>query len=223
MAKRELKHLKAAASRTDYPSMGRFAAALYEHGCTDREVIRRCYGVEFPDEFFLFARADDDAEEVELVDGGCLVWELASPSTRGGLRMQANPVWRAELQAFAIDPGLIPLTDLPNEGRYGSCLICYHTEELAAGRSTVFGLRDRSYGHGVVPEFGPDTRPERYGPSLLAVLHENESDKLRGVQEEAADPRNYTGFGAITSDQVEEQRHWVQLVEDLQRRLATLE
>ncbi|BBC35364.1 hypothetical protein SGFS_066580 [Streptomyces graminofaciens] len=222
MAKQELKGLKAAASRTDRQSMIRFAAALHDHGCTDREVVRRCYGVEFPDEFFLFARTDPEALEFEFVDSGCLVWDLAVPMRTGDPRWEPGPMWGVEMRAFAVDPGLIPLTALGHHGRYGRSLLCYHSGELAAGRSTVFGLSDRSRRE-YLPAFGPDARPEPCGPSLLAVLHEHESDKVRMVQAQADDPMNHTGFGAVTSDQVEERREWVRLIEDMQRRLATPE
>jgi hypothetical protein len=44
----------------DYPSMARLARALYETGLGPREVVRDCYGVELPEEFFVLHEADPE-------------------------------------------------------------------------------------------------------------------------------------------------------------------
>src|SRR6266508_2612080 len=209
----ELARLKAVASRSDYRSMVRFAVALAEHGHDDRAIIRMCYGVDCPDEFFMLSR--HHWQRYALATN--LPWQLIAPPQQRRQSPDPDSMWRVELEAYAIDPGLVPIDYLEDDyAEYGSALICYHLDELAAGRSTIFGLDDRYGDH--VRTFPPGTVPERYGPSWLAVLHGYERDKLRIVEEHYADLSN-RGFGSIERKDVEKQLAEVRFVEELQVRL----
>lgn len=196
-------------SRTDYPAMARFAVASRERGHTDREVIRECFGVEFPVEYFVIARG----ERLELgIDCTNLPWQLTIPPALGGPTAKPHSTWSKELLLFDLDPLLVPLGELHDfDAVHGGSLVCYHLDELAAGRSTVLGLPvdfDRN---------GEDAVPVRVGASLLDVLHEYESDRQRMIEEQHEDPKNATGFGSVSSEYVEQCRADLRRVEELQR------
>ncbi|WP_232384419.1 hypothetical protein [Actinomadura violacea] len=145
-------------SRGDYASMARAALVLYGDGLTAPEVLRTCYGVELPEEFFVVAEADP--YELDLsVDLTGQPWDLAVPPGQDG----PGPMGDSERAILALDPDLLPLVRLldyevvPN-GTFG----CYRLTELAAGRTTVFRVRvsDGHCGEAV-----------RCADSLLDLLH----------------------------------------------------
>jgi hypothetical protein len=194
--------------------MARLAVELHERGFTDREVIRECYGVEFPDEFFVIAGADRLKLGVEWTN---LPWELVIPPERGGPADDPYPPWDMELWAFGLDPRLVPLGEPDDDDAvHGGFLACYHLDELAEGRSTVFGLEIRYTWEGDDRVY-EDTETVRMGDSLLEVLREYEIDRQRMIQSQHDDPSNRSGFGYISREYVQGRRVHLERVEALIR------
>jgi len=218
-----LARLRGRASRDDYRSMARLAWALYAAGLGPEEVLAECLGVTFPDEFLVLAEADPEEEATGNLTN--LPWGLAVPLDRGGPVLRPSPMtWRHEQRIVAWDPDLLPLLTLYRDQRWdhgagawrgvphGHRLHCYRLSELAAGRSTVFGVPwdpnddDR------------DLAVEPSGPSLLTVLHEHLSAR-HGLDEwEVRQPWN-RGAGSIDRDDVDDSRRIVAGIEALQRRV----
>jgi hypothetical protein len=116
-----LEHLRTEASRDDYPSMARLARALYETGLGPREVLRECYGVEFPAEFFLL----HDPDPILLFLFTNQPAKLAVPLDRGGPPPNANPMSKCERDAFTRDPDLVPvLLCLDAYAAFGGKFLC---------------------------------------------------------------------------------------------------
>lgn len=142
-----LGRLRAEASREDYSSMARLASALYENGLSVPEVMRECYGVDMPMEFLVLAEAD-------LWRPGLLVactdqpWRLAVPPARGGPVAGSNPgPDGVERKLLALDPDLLPLgytLGAKSPSWENKEVLCYRLSELAAGRPTVFRLREKT-------------------------------------------------------------------------------
>lgn len=195
--------------RTDYLAVSRLARALHERGAADREILRECYGVDFPDEFLLLARHHH--EELEL--SATLPWRLAIPALLPA-QARTDPEWLAEVEAQGIDPGLVPLEFLRWGNRW---LICYHLDELAAGRSTVLGLRQLRHRPAF---FDPGAAPVVKAPSLLAALHAAETGRLDTREALYNDPANF-GFGSVDDESVEEQRQAVARIEKIRESLTT--
>ena len=100
---------------------------------------------------------------------------------------------------------MIALVRLYGGGRHGGQLLCYRREELAAGRSTIFGL----------PEALPDgCVAERSGDSLGEVLREHQEARVRSAEAEYASPSN-RGAGSIDAEEVEGTRQGLVRVDDL--------
>jgi hypothetical protein len=203
--------LRSESSRGDYGSMARLARALYEAGLEPREVLRRCYGVEFPDEFFSIAEAGRRALGLLLVYTN-QPWELAVPPDRGGLRPAPHLLDTVERKVFARDPDLVPLgLILDSQSRWAGTVLCYRLTELAAGRPAVFGIRE---------EVTPDDEVVRCGESLLEVLHEHHADVLRGLEAEWRHPSNF-GAGSVDLEDLAEVRTLIERIEELQRTVAS--
>ncbi|WP_370963780.1 hypothetical protein [Amycolatopsis sp. cg9] len=207
-----LRRLRAEATRADHPSMARLARALYEEGLTPREVLRECYGVDLPAEFFVLAEADPWRLGL-LVTCTDQPWRLAVPPAPGGPGPAADP---AERRLFTLDPDLLPLMYLlgpesvPWDDRF---LLCYRLSELRAGRPAVFRLRRQT------------TRPDkarRLGDSLLSVLHEYHAEQARSVEREQDDPDNW-GAGAVPDEEVDAFRALVDRIESLQNEVTARE
>jgi hypothetical protein len=133
----ELDALRAQASRADLASMARLALALHADGLRQRDVIRECYGVDFPDEFFAIAADLPLAGEWP----SSFAWQVAVPPARGGALEQPYRWNYTELALYARDPDLVPLLSLYDlNTNYGGQQLCYRLSELAAGRSAVFGV-----------------------------------------------------------------------------------
>jgi hypothetical protein len=206
-----LARLRDQASLDDHRLMARLAWALYATGSSPREVLAECYGVAFPDEFFVIVEADPH----DLVPGfaASLAWELSVPPERGGPALRPSGlVWPVEQRILAWDPDLVPLVGLTHHGHYavrhGELIHCYRRSELAAGRSTVFGVPwDRFDDAG-------ELSVEPSGQSLLTVLHEYATACLSLDETESRRPSK-----GATADDVEGSRQIVADVEALQRRL----
>lgn len=194
--------------------MARLALALYEAGRGPREVLRECYGVEFPDEFFVIAEAAPRLAFTFTVRP----WALARPLDRGGPSQTNSPMDSLDGKLLVRDPDLIPLgwclgddygTDEEGDGLYGQFL-CYRRSELAAGRSTVFSL-DFS-----ANQDDPITaRPD----SLLAALHKHHVANAAWVAAERRRTAGHSG-GGLDDEDVEIAREYVADIEDLRRRVG---
>lgn len=79
------------APRGDYRAMVRRALQLYEAGVESRGVLRSCYGVDFPEEFFVVSESGDDALELPI-DYTNQPWEPAIPPSRGGPAAEPYPI-----------------------------------------------------------------------------------------------------------------------------------
>ncbi|WP_433335925.1 ankyrin repeat domain-containing protein [Spirillospora sp. CA-294931] len=220
---RTVTRLRSRASRGDYSSMARLAWALYSTGKNPREVLSECYGVPFPEEFFVIAEADPDG----VVPGRAttLPWDLTVPLERGGPMIRPTSMtWADERRIFAWDPDLVPLVALDGDARWdhrerawrslphGDLIHCYRLSELAAGRSTVVSVP------GDPAEGDAELFIASAGGSLLAVLHQHAVAQLRLDEWEIGQPWN-RGAGSIHQDEVEGSRENVAKIEALQRRL----
>lgn len=201
--------LRAAASRDDYGSMTRLARALYGTGLGPRDVLRECYGVDFPPEVFV------------LVEGGLWrldlrarftdqPWQLAVPPELGGPSARITSMADTERRLLAEDPDLMPLCRVPAvEFDTPDQVVCYRLGELRAGRSTVFAL----------PRTAAAGAAVRCGDSLLEVLHGEHVRAVRRLERERDDPSNW-GAGAVDDEEVEEAHEALERVRELRRRAA---
>ena len=218
-----LTRLRGRASRDDYRSMARLAWALYAAGLRPDEVMSECLGVAFPDEFFVLAEADP--EEAAPGDVTNLPWGLAVPLEQGGPVLRpSSTTWRYERRIFAWDPDLVPLITLHGDRRldhgagvwrgvpHGDRLHCYRLSELAAGRSTVFGVPWDSN------DDDRELSVDPTGESLLTVLHEHVSAEYDLDEWEARQPWN-RGAGSLDQEDVARSRRVVTGIEELQRRV----
>ncbi|WP_189160522.1 hypothetical protein [Lentzea pudingi] len=135
-----IERLRAEVSRADYASMARLARALHDEGLNPREVLRQCYRVEFPEEFFVIAEAGPFTLDLR-VDFSNQPWELAVPLDRGGPAVSPDSLHEIEQRIYVRDPDLVPLARLVNtDARHGDSVLCYRLDELGAGRATVFSI-----------------------------------------------------------------------------------
>lgn len=209
-----LRRLRAEASRADYSSMARLARALYENGLSVAEVMRECYEVDLPLEFLVLA-------EAELWRLGLLVvctdqpWRLAVPPARGGPLAASDPPDGTEQRLLALDPDLLPLVftlGMNSPSWANKEMLCYRLSELAAGRPTVFRLREKTTRR---------DRVKRRGDSLLAVLEELHLEELRETERLMDAPDDW-GVGA-EDEHLEAARELVERVAKLRRALAARE
>jgi hypothetical protein len=178
-----LDELKARARRDDFPSMGALARALQAAGKSHDELLHECYGVWFPVEALVLAELiGTDREPYGLYTNQ--PWNLLIPLEKGGPPNE-NDVWdELEAQVVARDSRLLPLMKRSGEyWHWSGTLLCYRLDELAAGRSTVFG---------VPSDVKPDCEVKGLGDSLGAALREFFTDELR--KEEAQTHSAYHRF-----------------------------
>lgn len=204
-----LERLRAEASRDDYGSMVRLAEALYRDGLGPREVLRACYGVDFPEEVFV------------LVGGGLWrlgllarftnqPWQLALPPDRGGPQETPNSLVDVELRLLAEDPDLLPLLRIPSAVlKRDDRLVCYRLSELRAGRSTAFRLFRTGAAHSALA----------CEDSVLDVLHKEHAESARELERQQENPSNW-GAGSVDDDEVEEAYESLERVRELQRQVA---
>ncbi|WP_171164730.1 hypothetical protein [Streptomyces sp. I05A-00742] len=200
---------RAEASRGNYTSMAHLARALYETGLGPREVMRECYGTDFPEEFFLLAEKDPDTLDL-LIDFTNQPWQLAIPLSQGGPPPEPDSRDWIERRAFAYDPQLVPLAlplgaDTPLNGR----VICYHLDELSADRPTVFGIWKT---------MSIDDEIKRYDVSLLEIIHRHHADHLRLLIHQRHLPSN-RGTGSVGAADIGEAQELLNRIEALQRAL----
>jgi hypothetical protein len=211
MTEDTIERLQAEASHGDYGSMARLARALYGNGLGSREVLRLCYGVEFPEEFFVISEAGPFTMDLP-VSFTNQPWELAVTLDHGGPASKPDSMDKTERRIFALDPDLIPLVWLiDSKVKHGGQIVCYRLDELRSGRTTVLGIWRR---------VDPNDRAVRCGDSLLTVLHEHLAEIHRVLEWQLYQPSN-RGAGSVDDEEVNEARSWVEQVEELQRRLAS--
>ena len=208
-----LERLRAESSRGVYASMARLARALYRAGLGPREVLRQCYGVDFPEEFFVLAEPGPWAAGL-LLEYTNQPWQLAVPLDRGGPASTPDLMDEIEQRIFARDPDLIPLGltgDLDSSFR--GMVLCYRRKRLKAGRTTVYGIRE---------EVKRYNRVVRSGRSFLAVVRQHQADVVRRRELRRRLSSN-RGAGSIDAAEVAEVRALVARVEELQREVASRE
>jgi hypothetical protein len=200
-----VERLRARASRGDSASLVRLAKALYEQGVGIREVLRECYGADFPAEFY--ATAGERARRPPLlVTFTTLPWQLVSPGN------SSPPSEELEKRIFTREPDLVPLVRLiGSRTTRGRPVICYRLSELQAGRTAVFGIK------ATATTRDPITRR---GESLLDVLRTHHDDVLQHMEGLLDQPWN-RGFGAEDEKAVAEVRSLLERIEELQRQAAS--
>ena len=204
-----LRRLWQEASRGDYASMARWARALYGSGLGIRAVIRTCYGVDFPEEFFVIAESGAWQRRLWVLFTD-QPWELTVPLDQGGPLPEGDLEGR-ERKIFARDPDLVPIVYLWTGG-YDQMVGCYRLTELAAGRSTMFGVPRRAEPRDEIVCY------DDYD-SLLAILHSYHAVHLDRLERRMSQPSN-RGAGSISDVEVDMARSALELVEGWQRQVA---
>jgi hypothetical protein len=185
--------------------MARLARALYETGLGPREVLRECYGVPFPDEFFLLA----EKKPVLMFDYTYQPWDLAVPLDRGGPAEDRTD--DLETDILARDGDLVPLGVCLNMyAGFGGLFLCYRLTELAAGRTTVFGVEY---------DLTPESPVTRCADSLIAGLHEHLTANAAWTESERRRTAGHSG-GHVDDGDVRTARAFVADIEKLRRRLG---
>ncbi|GAB3452167.1 hypothetical protein [Actinophytocola sediminis] len=202
-----LDRLRAGASRGDYASMARLASALQADGQGPREVLRQCYGVDFPVEFFVVAEAKPLKPPL-MGFFTTLPWKLVLPLEQGGPPPEAESFQAFERKIFDRDPDLVPLMWLFGpHGRCGDRILCYRLRRLHAGHPTVYGIPE---------DVGPRDRVRRCGGSLLTVLRAHHAEELRQTERERRRPSNW-GAGSVDLKDVAESRTMLEQIATFQR------
>ena len=197
---------------SDHHAMARRARALYEAGRDPREVMRECYGVDFPDEFYVVAEATPRLMFKYTV----LPWGLARPLDRGGPPQTTAPLDTFERPVLDRDPDLIPLgmclgVDEGIGAGLGGHFLCYRRSELAAGRSTVVSIDFQA---------DPDCPITPRADSLLAALHAHlTEDEIRMTQERHR-TAGHSGGSTWDDEDLAAAHEFVAKIEELQRRLT---
>lgn len=205
----DLERLRTEAASRDYPAMARLARALHENGLTPAQVLHGCYGVDFPREVIVIADANPYALDL-LVTWTNQPWQLAIPVSRGGPAPQPDTIDPMERRFRDFDPDLLPLLSLVRGGidvADDGLVLCYRLTELAAGRATIFGVRE-----------GAERQDEvaRRGDSLLAVLRDHHAKYLQELEGELEKwYRREADF--VDEDELEEVRALLDQVEAFQR------
>lgn len=219
MTENPVEALRATATREDYASMVRFAHALYADGLGQREVLRQCYGADFPGEFWVTV-PERLATPHLLVRFTNQPWDLAVPPGEGGVDLTPLELTaKLEQDLFARDADLVPLMHLiGSRTTLVNKVLCYRLTELRSGSTAVFGVTMITDWDPVMdPE--PDQEIVRCGESLLAVLHGYHVEALQDLEQTLDDPANW-GFGAVSQKSVDEVRSLVERIETMQREVA---
>jgi hypothetical protein len=185
---------------------------LYAEGVRSRQVLRQCYGVDLPEEFFATA-GERLAWPRLMVHFTNQPWKLGIPANQGGPPLSPTELMDpTERRIFARDPDLVPLMELHGSGtKLDDTVLCYRLTELRLGSTAVFGVKK---------SVDPADKIVYCGESLLAVLHAHHSDYLHRMEWIMEQPWNF-GFGALDERAVDEARSLVGRVEALQRQAAS--
>jgi hypothetical protein len=196
----------------DHHAMARLARALYEAGHDPRQVMRECYGVAFPDEFFAIAEASPQL----MFDFTILPWGLARPLNRGGPPRTTAPLDSLDRPVLVRDPDLIPLglclgVDEGIGTGLGGHFLCYRRSELAAGRSTVVSVEFRA---------DPDSPITTRADSLLTALHEHHTANATWMAQWRRRTAGHSGGSIWDDEDLAAAQEFVADIEELQRRLT---
>ncbi|MEO7096850.1 MAG: hypothetical protein ABI175_26565 [Polyangiales bacterium] len=193
----------------DYVAMATLARRLLEAGKSQSEVLEACYGVRFPEEVFALAELVAEGREPSALYN-YLPWNLLIPLERGGppTDLEADDV---EPRVFALDPSLVPLMILRGDFyEYAGAMICYRLDELAAGRTTIWGFQS---------DLMDDAVAKQYGDSIAAVIHAECADTVRRLENEYVSPYN-RGAGSLDRAELDGARDNLARAEELIRRTA---
>ncbi|GII82125.1 hypothetical protein Ssi03_01150 [Sphaerisporangium siamense] len=210
----ELEQLRTEASSRGYGPMARLARALYEAGLPPEQVLRECYGADLPREVFSIAAADPYTLGL-LAKWANQPWQLAVPLDRGGPASQADTYEPKERRVHVLDPDLLPLVFLIRPGidiEDDGLVLCYRLTELAAGRSTIFGVRE---------DADNPSEATRLGDSLLAVLHRHHTKYLHELEEESANTEDKGEYDFVDPEELREVRALVDRIETFQHEAQT--
>ncbi|MEV6131858.1 hypothetical protein AB0M05_34595 [Streptomyces violaceusniger] len=208
-----LPRLRAEASRDDYASMARLARALFESGLSARQVLRECYAVDLPREFF--ALAEDGPWHLGLMTTN-QPWRLAFPLERGGPHPEPNSLDPVERRLFALDPDLLPLLHLPVDDEAPMeelPVLCYRLSELHERRTTVLGVPGTATHRDEVA---------RRGDSLLAILRDFQAEDLRELERQYDDQDGW-GVGAVQEEHLDGARAMLERIDRLRNEVTSYE
>ncbi|MFI2224553.1 hypothetical protein [Streptomyces fradiae] len=201
-----LERLRAEAARNDYGSMVRLARGLYAAGFGPRQVLRTCYGADFPEEVFVLAEGGLWRPDL-LARFTNQPWQLAVPPEHDGTQETPSSLVRTELRLLAEDPDLLPLLRIPAAAPgKDDRIICYRLGELRAGRSTVFRLFGRGSARDAL----------ECGDCVLDVLVAEHAAYVRALERQRDDPSNW-GAGSVDDVEVEEAHEGLEEVRELRR------
>lgn len=194
----------------NHHAMADKARALYEAGRDSREVMRECYGVAFPDEFFVIAEASPHL----MFDFTVLPWGLARPLDRGGPPQTTAPMDSLERRVLEHDRDLIPLglclgVDEGIGAGLGGHFLCYRRSELAAGRSTVVSIAF---------EAGPDSPITVRADSLLAALHAHNVENEAWMTQWRHATAGHSGGSVYDDEDLAAAHEMVADIDELRRR-----
>ncbi|HEX4815120.1 MAG TPA: hypothetical protein VFV66_20455 [Nonomuraea sp.] len=224
MADAMIRRLRRQSSRGDYASMVRLAKALYARGLNSRDVLRACYGVDFPEEFFViaeefFAVAEECFDDYwgRMVRPRLSVeftgqpWGLGVPPSRGGPVAAPSLKDPVEKRIFACDRDLVPLMGpLSNGNRWSHSVFCYRLSQLRVGHSTIFVIGNEA-GRGSPVTFR--------SASLLEALHAHHTEYLRVAEGKRNEPGDWKEV-VLTEWELDELRAAIERVEELLTRPA---
>jgi hypothetical protein len=203
-----VERLRARASRGDYTSITRLAKALYDRGLRARDVLRECYGADFPAEFFATA-GERLSRPPLLATFTNLPWKLVAP---GESSPPSAPSEELEKRIFTRDPDLVPLVRLiGSRTTRERPVICYRLSELRAGRTTIFGIKATATARDPITQ---------RGESVLDVLRTHHADVLQHMEWLLDQPWN-RGFGPEDQKAVNEVRSLLERIEELQRQATS--
>lgn len=167
----------------------------YAAGKSMHEVVTAAYGVDLPEEDYVFHQSGLQYPEL-LADRVFLPWELMELANPQHAKDEADP-WSVEQMAHARlqAPSFLPLMKLSaNDCLHDGYVLGYSVELLRQGKRTLLGHAED------IPPTGATF--EVVGDSLLSVLHAWMSDHVRLVRKQYDAPSN-RGFGSISYDDVE--------------------
>ncbi|MEV7867265.1 hypothetical protein AB0P17_14460 [Streptomyces sp. NPDC088124] len=204
----EFEQLRIEASSRKYGPMARLARALYETGLSPEQVLRECYAVDFPREVFVIAAAAPYTLGL-LAKWANQPWQLAVPLDRGGPASRADPYEPKERRLNDLDPDLLPLVFLIRPGidtEDDDLVLCYRVTELAAGRSTIYGVHEEAETPAATPR----------DDSLLAGLHKHHTNYLRELEEESENTEGKGEYDLVHPEALREARSLVDRIETFQ-------
>ena len=166
----------------------------------------------------LLTRNYFDGIPTELIDAGRIdgasvvqtFWHIVLPLTKpiasAVVVLTLINSWNSYLLplVFLIRPGI----DIEDDG----LVLCYRLTELAAGRSTIFG---------VLEEARTPSEATQRGESLLAVLQKHHTNCLHELEEESEDTQNKGEYDLVAPEELREVRALVHRIETFQREAET--